>query len=129
METATVEKTSLWHNRNFVSLWTSETISQFGSQFTQLALPLTAVIILGATAEELGILGFAGLDLMASIRTARGSLCRPAPQEADNGHIEYSPRLSTSAHTHSRGPWTHHEARHSIPIRNNFLRWIPPSLL
>src|SRR5438105_15487621 len=59
METATVEKTSLWHNRNFVSLWTSETISQFGSQFTQLALPLTAVIILGATAEELGILGFA----------------------------------------------------------------------
>src|SRR5207247_490122 len=60
METATVEKTSLWHNRNFVSLWTSETISQFGSQFTQLALPLTAVIILGATAEELGILGFAG---------------------------------------------------------------------
>src|SRR5712664_493906 len=60
METETGQRTSLWHNRNFVSLWTSETISQFGSQFTQLALPLTAVIILGATAEELGILGFAG---------------------------------------------------------------------
>src|SRR5438552_16819907 len=60
METATVEKTSLWHNRNFVSLWTSETISQFGSQFTQLALPLTAVIILGATAADLGIPGLAG---------------------------------------------------------------------
>ena len=60
METETVRKTSLWHNRNFVSLWTSETISQFGSQFTGLALPLTAVIILGVNAAELGILGFAG---------------------------------------------------------------------
>jgi len=59
MGTESVEKTSLWRNRNFVSLWTSETISQFGSQFTGLALPLTAVIILGASAAELGILGFA----------------------------------------------------------------------
>jgi MFS family permease len=59
METETEKRTSLWHNRNFVSLWTSETISQFGSQFTGLALPLTAVIILGASAAELGILGFA----------------------------------------------------------------------
>jgi MFS family permease len=59
METEAEQRTSLWHNRNFVSLWTSETISQFGSQFTGLALPLTAVIILGASAAELGILGFA----------------------------------------------------------------------
>jgi MFS family permease len=58
MKTETIEKPSLWHNHNFVSLWTSETISQFGSQFTGLALPLTAVIILGATVFELGILNF-----------------------------------------------------------------------
>src|SRR3989441_8453133 len=60
METATVQKGSLWQNPNFLRLWTSETISQFGSQFTGLALPLTAIIILNADSTELGILTFAG---------------------------------------------------------------------
>jgi MFS family permease len=59
MET-TVQKETLWQNRNFLKLWTSETISQFGSQFTGLALPLTAIIILNANSTELGILVFAG---------------------------------------------------------------------
>jgi len=59
METPTVQK-SIWQNRNFLMLWTSETISQFGSQFTGLALPLTAIIILNANSTELGILTFAG---------------------------------------------------------------------
>src|SRR5260370_4558004 len=60
METATVQKETLWRNPNFRSLWTSETISQFGSQFTGLALPLTAIIILNADSTELGVLVFAG---------------------------------------------------------------------
>jgi len=59
MET-TVQREGLWKNSNFLKLWTSETISQFGSQFTQLALPLTAIIILNADSTELGILTFAG---------------------------------------------------------------------
>jgi len=60
METTTVQKETLWRNPNFLKLWTSETISQFGSQFTGLALPLTAIIILNANSTELGILVFAG---------------------------------------------------------------------
>src|SRR3989441_8327851 len=60
METTTVQKETLWQNPNFLRLWTSETISQFGSQFTGLALPLTAIIILNADSTELGILTFAG---------------------------------------------------------------------
>ncbi len=60
METAAVQKETLWRNSNFLKLWTSETISQFGSQFTGLALPLTAIIILGAKSVEVGILNFAG---------------------------------------------------------------------
>ena len=60
METETVQKETLWRNSNFLKLWTSETISQFGSQFTGLALPLTAIIILGAKSVEVGILNFAG---------------------------------------------------------------------
>jgi Major Facilitator Superfamily len=60
METATVQKEALWRNSNFLKLWTSETISQFGSQFTGLALPLTAIIILSADSVQVGILNFAG---------------------------------------------------------------------
>jgi MFS transporter len=60
LESEIAEKASLWRNHNFLSLWTSETISQFGSQFTGLALPLTAVIILGANVVELSLLNFVG---------------------------------------------------------------------
>ena len=60
METTVQRKDSLWQNRNFLKLWTSETISQFGSQFTGLALPLTAIIILNANYFDLGILNFLG---------------------------------------------------------------------
>ena len=60
METAAVQKETLWRNSNFLKLWTSETISQFGGQFTGLALGLTAIIILNANPVEKGILDFAG---------------------------------------------------------------------
>jgi hypothetical protein len=35
--------TGLWRHANFLRLWTGQTISQFGSQITLLALPLTAI--------------------------------------------------------------------------------------
>src|SRR5262245_26523641 len=54
------EKRSLWHHANFLRLWLSETISQFGSQFTNLAFPFTAIIFLKAGAAELGWLAFIG---------------------------------------------------------------------
>src|SRR5947199_10556429 len=60
METAAVQKETLWRNSNFLKLWTSETISQFGGQFTGLAPGLTAIIILNANPVEKGILQFAG---------------------------------------------------------------------
>jgi len=62
-QTASVEvspEKSLWHHPNFLKLWLSETISQFGSQFTGLALPFTAIIFLNAGAAELGFLAFIG---------------------------------------------------------------------
>ena len=40
----------LWRHRDFRNLWTAETISVFGSQFTGLALPLVAVLLLEASA-------------------------------------------------------------------------------
>ena len=39
----------LWRHRDFRKLWAAETISVFGSQFTGLALPLVAVILLEAS--------------------------------------------------------------------------------
>ncbi len=48
---------SLWRHRDFMKLWTGETISQLGTQVTLLALPLTAILILKANAFEVGLLG------------------------------------------------------------------------
>ena len=45
METETVKGPSLWHHRNFLKLWTSDTISQFGTQFSGYAIPFTALLI------------------------------------------------------------------------------------
>ena len=39
----------LWRHRDFRRLWAAETISVFGSQFSALALPLVAVIVLDAS--------------------------------------------------------------------------------
>ncbi len=48
---------SVLRNRDFVRLWTAETISQFGTQVSLLAIPLVAVILLGATPFEVALLG------------------------------------------------------------------------
>src|SRR5437763_14885761 len=47
---------SLSSNGDFVKLWTGFTIARVGSQITVLALPLTAVLLLGAGATETGLL-------------------------------------------------------------------------
>src|SRR5947209_17182570 len=49
--------TGLWNNPDFVKLWLGQTVSQFGSGITGIALPLTAVLILAATPVQMGILG------------------------------------------------------------------------
>jgi MFS family permease len=45
METGTERVASVWRNRNFVRLWSSDTISQFGTQFSGLAIPFTFVLL------------------------------------------------------------------------------------
>jgi hypothetical protein len=46
----------LWRHRDFLRLWAGETVSLFGSQVTELALPLVAVYTLSANARQLGLL-------------------------------------------------------------------------
>ena len=49
-------KDSIWHNRNFLVLWSSQTISLFGSSISGLAVPLIAVLLLHATPAQMGML-------------------------------------------------------------------------
>jgi MFS family permease len=46
----------LWRHPDFVKLWSAETVSQFGTQFTELALPLAAIDVLDASAFEVAAL-------------------------------------------------------------------------
>jgi len=46
----------LWLSRDFRRLWASLTITSFGAQVTNLALPLTAAVMLHATPMQMGIL-------------------------------------------------------------------------
>ena len=47
----------LWRHPDFLKLWSAETVSQFGTQVSLLALPLAAVIVLDATAFQVAALG------------------------------------------------------------------------
>ena len=46
---------SLWHNADFLKLWSGETVSSFGAQMTQLALPLLVLGGLRGSAEQVGL--------------------------------------------------------------------------
>ena len=47
----------LWRHPDFLRLWSAETISQVGTQVSNLALPLVAIVTLDATAFEVAALG------------------------------------------------------------------------
>lgn len=51
-----VREPRLWGHVDFLTLWTAQTISVFGDQFSALAIPLIAALTLGATPEQMGVL-------------------------------------------------------------------------
>ena len=54
----------LWQNRAFVRVWTASTVSVFGSLITRIALPLVAILSLGAGPIEVALLR--SMDLLAT---------------------------------------------------------------
>lgn len=52
---------SLRRHRDFRRLWVGQTVSVFGSQVTELAIPLAAVLTLHATALQMGVLAAAAM--------------------------------------------------------------------
>jgi MFS family permease len=58
----------LWNHRDFLKLWTGQSISEFGSQVSELAIPWLAAVGLHASPFEfslLGVLGFLPFILFA----------------------------------------------------------------
>jgi MFS family permease len=47
---------SLFHHRNFLRLWTAATVSLFGTQVSQIAIPFMAAVLLTASPGEVGLL-------------------------------------------------------------------------
>jgi MFS family permease len=64
----------LWRHRDFLLLWTGQSISEVGSSVTNLALPLTAVIVLKATAFQVGLLTAASYASFALIALPAGAI-------------------------------------------------------
>ena len=50
-------RAGLWRHGDFLRLWGGQTISQFGTQIGQLAIPLAAILVLDASAFEVALLG------------------------------------------------------------------------
>jgi MFS family permease len=65
---------TLWRHRNFLLLWSGQTVSEMGSAVTQLALPLTAVVVLGASTFQVGLLTSAATAAFALIALPAGAL-------------------------------------------------------
>ena len=47
----------LWRHADFLKFWSAQSISQFGTQISGIALPLVAVLVLHATAFQVAALG------------------------------------------------------------------------
>ncbi|MFC4331105.1 MFS transporter [Streptomyces andamanensis] len=64
----------LWRQRDFLLLWSGQTVSETGSAVTQVALPLLAVVALRASTFEVGLLTAATTLAFAVIALPAGAL-------------------------------------------------------
>ncbi|MFH5878198.1 MFS transporter [Arthrobacter sp. NA-172] len=67
------EPVSLWRDRNFTTFWSGQAVSQLGAQLGQLAFPVLAVTLLGASEFEVGALNAAGLAAFLVIGLPAGA--------------------------------------------------------
>lgn len=54
-------RSALWRNRDFLFLWSAQSVSQAGSQVTNLALPLAAILVVHASTFEVAALNVVDL--------------------------------------------------------------------
>jgi MFS family permease len=65
---------TLWRHRDFLLLWGGQTVSEMGAAITQLALPLTAVVLLRASTFQVGLLMSAATAAFALIALPAGAV-------------------------------------------------------
>ncbi|SOE07363.1 MFS transporter [Streptomyces sp. Ag109_G2-15] len=73
---------SLWRQRDFLLLWSGQTVSEMGSAVTQIALPLFAVVVLKASTFQVGLLTAATSAAFAVIALPAGALVDRRPKRS-----------------------------------------------
>jgi predicted MFS family arabinose efflux permease len=71
---------SLWRHRDFMLLWSGQTVSEMGAAVTLLALPLTAVVVLRASTFQVGLLTSASTLAFALIALPAGAIVDRRPK-------------------------------------------------
>jgi MFS family permease len=71
---------ALWGHRDFLLLWSAETVSEVGTMVTRLALPLLAATVLGATPWEMGLLAAATTAAFLLVGLPAGALLDRVPR-------------------------------------------------
>lgn len=60
---STAAETSLWRNRDFVTLWSGQVVSTLGARINSTAMPLLVLAPTGSPADA-GLVGAAGTPLL-----------------------------------------------------------------
>jgi MFS family permease len=72
-------RVGLWQHRDFRRLWIGETVSQFGTMVSGLALPLMAILVLHASTFQVGALTAAEYAAFALVGLPAGALVDRLP--------------------------------------------------
>jgi hypothetical protein len=73
------KRPSTRRHRDFLLLWGGQTVSEMGTHVTVLALPLVAVVLLDASAFEVGLLTAAETSAYLLVALPAGSAARSLP--------------------------------------------------
>lgn len=71
---AEAERPSFWRQRDFLLLWSGQTVSELGSAVTRVALPLVAVVALDASTFQVGMLTAASTLAFAVVALPAGAI-------------------------------------------------------
>ncbi|MFE9427495.1 MFS transporter [Kitasatospora sp. NPDC006697] len=73
---------TIWRHREFLLLWGGQAVSELGSQVTLLALPLVAVVLLGASTFQVGLLSTAITSAYLLVALPAGAVVDRKPKRA-----------------------------------------------
>ncbi len=88
---------SLWKHPDFLKLWTGQTVSQLGSVVTRTALPLVALLVLGAGPLELAILVISASLAVLLVGLVAGAWVDRLRRRPIHRVVEANSKLATSS--------------------------------